>query len=81
MSEIKIRPLTIVLIVVAVVFVGAGIYYFVTPAHNLAAFVPGHEVHGTKHHVKHGIAMFGLAALALIGAWFTTSPDKEPETQ
>jgi hypothetical protein len=26
--------------------------------------------------VKHGIAMFGLALLALVGAWFTTSPDR-----
>jgi hypothetical protein len=78
MSEIKIRPLTIVLIVLSVIFVAAGIYYFVTPAHNLAAFVPGHEAHGSNHHIKHGIAMIGLAVLALIGAWFTTTPDKQP---
>ncbi len=80
MSQIKIRPWTIVLIVIAAVFVAAGVYYLVTPAHDLAAFVPGHDAHGTNHHIKHGIAMFGLAALALIGAWFTTTPDKQPDS-
>ena len=75
-QKIKIRPLTIVCFVLAGAFVAAGIYYVVTPAHSLAAFVPGHDAHAAKHHTKHGIAMFGLAALSLIGAWFSTAPDK-----
>jgi hypothetical protein len=80
MPHINIRPWTIVLIVLSIAFVAAGIYYLVTPAHNLAAFVPGHEAHGTNHHIKHGIAMFSLAALALFGAWFTTAPDRRPDS-
>jgi hypothetical protein len=80
MAHVKIRPWTVVLIVLAVAFIAVGIYYLVTPAHDLAAFVPGHETHGTNHHTKHGIAMFGLAALALVGAWFTTAPDKQPKS-
>jgi hypothetical protein len=74
--KITVRPLTILCIVVAVVFAAVGVYYVVTPAHSLPAFVPGHEAHVTRHHVKHGLAMFGLAAIALIGAWFTTAPGK-----
>jgi hypothetical protein len=74
--RIKIRPLTVVLILVAALFIAGGIYYFVTPAHELAPFVPGHEAHGTKHHIKHGLALIGLAVLALIGAWFTTAPEE-----
>jgi len=74
-QKIKIRPLTIVCIVLAGLFIGAGVYYLVTPAHSLAAFVPGHDAHATKHHTKHGIAMFGLASLSLAGAWFSTAPD------
>jgi hypothetical protein len=79
-STVKVRPLTVVLIVLAVFFVAAGIYYFVTPAHSLASFVPGHEAHGTNHHIKHGIAMIGLAVVALIGAWFTTAPDRSAKS-
>ncbi len=72
--KVKIRPLTIVLVIVAILLVAGGIYYFVTPAHDLASFVPGHEAHGTNHHVKHGLFLIGLAVLVLIGAWFTTAP-------
>ena len=76
MSKLRIRPLTIVLIVVAAIFVVAGIVYFVRPANDLPSFMPGHATGSTKHHVKHGIAMFAVAAVALIGAWFTTAPDR-----
>jgi hypothetical protein len=80
MPQIKIRAWTIVLIVLSIAFVAAGICYLVTPAHDLAAFVPGHEAHGTNHHIKHGIAMFGLAAIALVAAWFTTTPDRHADS-
>ena len=75
--SIRFRPLTALLLVVAVVFVVLGVVYMVTAADKLPAVLPGHEAHVTRHHVKHGIAMFGLAVLAVIGAWFTTSPSDE----
>jgi hypothetical protein len=74
--DIKVRPLTIVCLVFAGIFVFLGVVYFITAAKSLPAFMPGHQAHVTRHHVKHGIAMFGLALLALVGAWFTTSPDR-----
>jgi hypothetical protein len=76
MSNIRVRPLTIVLIVLAGIFVVAGVVYFTRGASDLPSFFPGHAAHSTRHHVKHGIAMFGLAVLALIGAWFTTAPER-----
>jgi hypothetical protein len=78
--KIRIRPLTILFLVAAVVLTAAGIYYFVTPAHSLPVFVPGHEAHGTNHHIKHGIAMIGLAIIALVAAWFTTAPDRPADS-
>ena len=74
---IKIRPLTIVLIVVAVLFVILAAVYFTTAANKLPSLLPGHDAHATRHHTKHGIAMIALAAVSLIGAWFTTSPGAE----
>ncbi len=78
--KVKVRPLTILLVVVAILLIAGGIYYFVTPAHDLASFVPGHETHGTNHHIKHGLLLIGLAIVALVGAWFTTAPERHPDT-
>lgn len=75
--NIVFRPLTWVLVAVAGVFVIVGIVYLIKTANDLPGFFPGHEAGATKHHTKHGLVMFGLAALALIGAWFTTSPPAE----
>jgi hypothetical protein len=72
--SVEFKPITALLLAVAAVCVIVGVIYFVSPADKLPAFFPGHAAHATKHHVKHGIAMFGLAVLALIGAWFTTAP-------
>jgi hypothetical protein len=76
MANIRIRPLTIVLVVLAAVFVLAGVIYLTRTAADLPAFFPGHTAHSSHHHIKHGLAMFGLAVLALIGAWFTTAPQR-----
>jgi hypothetical protein len=72
--RIQIRPLTIALVVLAALFVVAGFVYFTTEAKSLPAFFPGHDATLAGKHTKHGIAMFGLAVLSLIGAWFTTAP-------
>ena len=70
----QMKPLTWLLLAAAVVFVILAVVYFVTPANQLPSVLPGHTVHTTRHHTKHGIAMLGLAVLACIGAWFTTAP-------
>ena len=76
MSNFRIRPLTILLVVLAIALVAGGVVYFTETAHDLPAFFPGHDVHSTTHHTKHGIALITLAVLALGAAWFTTAPER-----
>jgi hypothetical protein len=78
-TNLTFRPLTAVCIAAAAVLVIIGIIYVTKTADGLPSFFPGHSAGSAHHHTKHGIAAFGLAALALIGAWFTTaSPNQTP---
>jgi H+/Cl- antiporter ClcA len=76
MSNFRIRPITVLLFLVGVLFIVGGIVYFTETAHDLPAFFPGHDVHSTTHHTKHGLTFIILAILALVAAWFTTAPDR-----
>jgi hypothetical protein len=73
----KFRPLTAALVVLAVALVVVAFVYFTTTAGKLPSIFPGHQAGSAHKHTKHGIAVLGLAVLALIGAWFTTSPGGE----
>jgi amino acid permease len=75
MNRVRIRPLTILLVIVAIAFAVLGIVYFATAAKDLPSFFPGHAARSTRHHLKHGIAMIVLALVALGGAWFTTAAE------
>lgn len=79
-SKVRFRPLTGLLIAVAAVFVVAGMVYLTKTAGNLPAFLPGHQAHSTHKHTKHALATFALAAISLVGAWFTTAPDRAGRT-
>ena len=72
--SVQFRPVTALLVIVAIAFVVVGVVYLTTAADKLPSLMPGHEAHVTRHHTKHGIAMFGVAAIAWVGAWFTTAP-------
>jgi hypothetical protein len=72
--KISFRPLTAVCLLAAVVFVVIAVVYFTHTAGSLPSFLPGHQAGSAHKHTKHGIAMLALAVLALVGAWFTTSP-------
>ena len=76
MPKMTFRPLTWLLLFGALVCIAIAIVYFMTAAKDLPGFVPGHETGSAHHHIKHGLAMIGLAALAVTGAWFTTSQAK-----
>ena len=73
-KRIKFRPLTGVCLLAASVFVVIAVVYFTQTADAVPSFLPGHQAGSTHHHIKHGVAMIGLACLALIGAWFSTAP-------
>ena len=79
MSNLRIHPLTIGLVLLAAVLVAIGVVYFTKTAADLPSYFPGHAAHSTKHHLKHGVAMITLALLALGAAWFTTAPARAPD--
>ncbi len=56
----------IVAIVIGLVFIGLAALYWLTPAGELPAFLPGFRAGATDVHVKHalGALIIGLAALA-----------------
>jgi len=80
MSKIKIRPVTIGLLILAAILVIVGIVYITRSAADLPAFFPGHDAHSTHHHVKHGLAALSLAVAALVVAWVSTSPGDQPSS-
>jgi hypothetical protein len=59
-----------VFIILAIVFIALGVYYFVTPAGSLPHHLPGYLAGSTHKHFKHGLASvivgFGFGVLA----WF-----------
>jgi hypothetical protein len=73
-ARVQVRPLTIVLVLLALAFAAAGVVYFTTEAKSLPSFFPGHDASLATKHIKHGLAMVTLAIVSLIGAWFTTKP-------
>ena len=55
------------------VFIVLAIYYWLTPADMLPAFLPGSDVAMTAPHVKHGIASFIVGLAFLVYAWFASA--------
>ena len=78
MSAGTLRKLVIPAIVLGVVLLVLAIIYFVTPAHSLPSFFPGHtsasDAEANHHHAKHGIAALALALGCFAFAWFQTGP-------
>ena len=73
----RVRPATMLLLLLGVALLALAVYYFVTPAGSLPSILPGHQAGSSHHHTKHGIAVAGLAVLALVGAWFSTNPSQK----
>ena len=78
MSNFRIRPVTVLLVLLAGALVVVSVVYFTKSASGLPGFFPGHAAHSSKHHVKHGLAVATLALLALGAAWFSTAPERPP---
>ena len=76
MSNIKIRPLTVLLLVLTIVLAVVGFLYFTKTAADLPSFFPGHLAHSTHKHVKHGLVAVTLAVVALVGTWVSTAPQR-----
>lgn len=64
------KALLTLFILLAILFLALGIYYFVTPAGKLPHYLPGHIAGSVHKHGKHALA----AAIVALGfgvlAWF-----------
>jgi len=67
------KTLNILAVVFGIVFVALAIYYWLTPADMLPAFLPGYSVAMTTPHIKHGIASLVVGLALLIYAWFASA--------
>ncbi len=77
------RPsLVLPAVALGVIFLVIAVVYFVTTAHGLPSFFPGHvgasSSEAAHHHVKHGIAALVVALGCWIFAWFQTGPAGGP---
>lgn len=66
------RLQTVVLAVLAVLFLALAVYYWITPAQSLLHFMPGYEAGVTQTHFKHGLAALILALGCGVLGWFLT---------
>jgi hypothetical protein len=60
----------VVAYVLGVLCIIAAIVYFVLPADQLPAFMPGHDAAMSQIHVKHGIAAAVVGVILLAIGWF-----------
>ena len=62
-------------VIVGLAFIALAALYWLTPAGELPAFVPGFDPGSAKTHFNHGLGalVVGLAALAF--AWFRSRAD------
>jgi hypothetical protein len=56
-------------IILALIFIGIAIVYFVVPANSLPSFFPGFDPSLPRTHIKHGIASFALGVVLFVVAW------------
>ena len=60
----------LILTVLGLVLIVVAVIYFIMPADQLPAFMPGHEAGVTRVHMKHGLVS-GVAGVVLLAAgWF-----------
>lgn len=78
----NLRKLVVPAVIVGVVLVVVAVVYFVTPAHSLPSFFPGHtsatSAEANHHHTKHGLAALIVALACFAFAWFQTGPKSAP---
>jgi hypothetical protein len=65
-------------LVLGVLLLVVAVVYFVSTAHGLPGFFPGHvgahSSEASHHHVKHGIAALAVALGCFVFAWFQSGP-------
>jgi hypothetical protein len=61
-------------VILGILFILIAIYYWITPAGSLPAFVPGYEPGVAATHFKHGLASLIVGVACLVVAWFASGP-------
>jgi Na+/H+ antiporter NhaD/arsenite permease-like protein len=78
----NLRKLVVPAVIAGVVLIVVAVVYFVTPAHSLPSFFPGHvsatNAEADHHHTKHGLAALIVALACFAFAWFQTGPKSAP---
>ena len=59
-----------VAILVGLAFIGLAALYWLTPAGDLPAFIPGFVPGSTKPHFNHGLGALFIGLAVLLFAWF-----------
>jgi hypothetical protein len=67
------KTLTVIAGVFGLGFIALAIFYWMTPADMLPAFVPGYDAALSSPHVKHGVASLVVGLALLIYAWFASA--------
>ena len=62
-----------VAILVGLLFIALAALYWLTPAGDLPAFVPGFAPGSTKPHFNHGVGSLIIGLAAFVLAWFFRS--------
>jgi hypothetical protein len=62
-----------VAVLVGIIFVALAALYWLTPAGELPAFVPGFVPGSTKPHFNHGLGSLIIGLAAFVFAWFFRS--------
>ncbi len=65
-----------VAVIAGLASIGMAVYYWITPADMLPAYVPGYTLAKTTPHMKHGIAALVVGLGLLIYAWFASGKKK-----
>lgn len=78
----NLRKLVVPAVILGVLLMVVAVVYFVTPAHSLPSFFPGHasttSAEANHHHTKHGLAALIVALACFAFAWFQTGPKSAP---
>jgi hypothetical protein len=66
------KSLATIALILGILFAALAIYYWITPASALPAFLPGYNPAMLTPHFKHGLAALIVGILLFIYAWFAT---------
>jgi hypothetical protein len=64
-----------VAVIIGLAFIALAALYWLTPAGELPAFLPGYVPESTKPHFNHGLGALIIGLAALVLAWFRSRAD------